>query len=220
MILPSWYTEDLARRSLRVLTVDPTEQVTLVEARLHLRLDTYGSPEYHPDDGLISDIYLPAAREYCEMISGYALTSQYYAYTLNNFPYYSQRVEIPIDPVTAVHSIAYLDSNGDTIVMDPATYKIDNYSRPGYIVPAYSVVWPTVALGTPNAITITLEAGYDTVANSPGAFPMPKKYKTAMLLMLTHYYENRSEVDAVNLKELPMGVKTLIMPDSFRRGFA
>jgi hypothetical protein len=55
------------------------EPISLTLARLHLRITPdEDSPPFHPDDDWLTEIGIPAAREYCEGFLGYTLASSYF----------------------------------------------------------------------------------------------------------------------------------------------
>lgn len=227
-LLPS-YVEALNLKSLRVVTYATEEPIDLITAQQHLRLDLYegsGSPPSHPDDSLIQGIYIPAAREYCESLSGRAFAVQEYEYAMRFFPncyqssnpYYG--IRMPLGPVRSITSITYTTSTGDT-VMDPADYCAPFGEDMIYPNPL-SGGWPSNLSQVPNAVKIKFKAGYGLLAGSPtDDWPLPAKYKNAMLLMLHHFYENRSgtEIPSQVPTAIEFGVKALLMPSALRIGF-
>ena len=222
----AWYSDSLARQSLRVVAYATEEQISLEQAQQHLRLDLYGSPPSHPDDALIQGVYLPAARAYCEVISGRAFVPQTYELGLGAFPrcfvaYSRSGIAFPIGPVTSVLSIAYVDMAGVEQTMAGSDYTVDVYTEPGYCYPIANAYWPDT-LDVPNAVRVRFQAGYDLPSASPQDNPFPPQYRAAVLLMLAHYYENRSQVETMPNppKELELGVKSLLSPDALRKGFA
>lgn len=231
-VLP-FYAETLQRRSLRIVGYGAIEPITLELAQEHLRLDTYGSPLGHPEDRLLTSVYIPAAREYCEMISGRAFAYQTYEYISNSFPSgqeafgfyeYGQingELRFPIGPVRGVSYIQYLDSDSVLQTVDPLNYNFDLYAEPAYIGLSPTGIWPAAAQ-VPNAVRIGFLAGYDVEGSSPTEYPLPAMYKNAILLMLAHFYENRSQTEqlAPVPHELKLGVMQLLKPDSLRNGFA
>lgn len=222
------YQSELAIKSVRVIEPPISEPITLDLARQHLRLDTYGSsPEGHYDDELIQTFYLPAAREYCELLSGRALARQQLQFDFQSFPqtcvaYARPGIKLPLGPALSLVDFVYTDGDGVVQTISEGGYQIDLYRDNGYIYPPGGQVWPTTQLGNVNAVSIRYIAGYDDDAASPLERKMPIRYKQAILLMLGHFYENRSETEvfAQVPKELALGVRALLMPDALRNGFA
>lgn len=223
---PQWYTDFLATNSVRIVTPPSVEPIDIDTARRHLRLDTYGtSPEMHPDDDLITGIYLPAAREYCEMISGRAMAPVELLFGFSMFPtvqvaYQRNGIALPIGPALSIASVGYTDADG--VAQTISDYQYDLYRGNGYIFPAVAGVWPTAQFGLANAVQIRYFAGYDLDTSSPVDRQLPRKFKAAILLMLAHFYENRSQTEqlAPVPHELELGVNSLLLPGRLRNGFA
>ena len=230
-----WYREALLRHSMRPLG-SAVEPITLATAQTHLRLDLYGSPLSHPDDDIIESIYLPAARQHCEVLSGRALAYQQYELTLRCFPTrtaldfplglnysYYDYVRFPIGPVRAINSVTYADANNIDVDLggSPTGYVFDAYTDEGRLFPAPGASWPAT-YDRPNAVRIRFNAGYDADGASPFELGMPATYKAAILLLLTHFYENRSNTEQLSQlpREIEMGVKALLYPDRLRHGMA
>jgi len=223
----SWYSDSLDRQSLRVVTEPVEEQISLIQAREHLRLDTYGSPPAHPDDNMIEQVFIPAAREYCEVITARSMVSQEYEMGLGSFPhagtvaFWRDGIAFPLGPVAMVSSITYIDSDGMAQVLPDTEYNVDYYTNAGYIYPAPGTYWP-ITQEVPNAVLIRFMAGYSAPSASPQDRQLPRRYRSAMLLMLAHLYENRSQTESGPMvpKEIDLGLHSLLAPDSLRNGFA
>lgn len=223
-----FYRDELTRQSLNVITPPIAEPISMEIARQHLRLDTSGaSPESHFDDELIEQIYLPAAREYCEVISGRALARQTLEFTMQTFPrvnvaYSRPGIKIPLGPALSLLLFSYLDSDGLETFFSEVDYQLDLYSDSGYIYPAAGTVWPTLTTGVIHSVRVQYIAGYNDDADSPQNRRMPVRYKQAILLMLGHFYENRAQFEILPQvpRELELGVRALLKPDALINGFA
>lgn len=231
-----WYREALLRHSIRPIG-SAVEPITLATARDHLRLDLYGSPLSHPDDSLIESVYLPAARQHCEVLSGRALAYQEYELTLRCFPSRAmlalplgmqpssqyEYIRFPIGPVRTINSFLYADADNLDVDLDgsPTGYVFDAYTDEGRLYPPPGSSWPT-AYDRPAAVRIRFNAGYDLDGASPFDLGMPASYRAAILLLLTHFYENRSNTEQLSRlpREIEMGVKALLYPDRLRHGMA
>lgn len=207
------------RRGLRVIVPPTTEPITLEVARLHLRLEAEGSPPTHPDDTLISGVYLPAARESCEQYVGRALAPQTLEVSLSRFPGpyatdgYDQRYELPMAPLIGVDSVIYTDGDGFAQTLATVDYGVDLF---GSVIQASDgATWPTVQT-VANAVVIRYQAGYALDGDSPSGTPLPAALKAAMLLTLGHLYENRETTTPLEIFELPMGVQYLLKPYQIR----
>ncbi len=207
---------------LRVVTEPALEPITLDQARLHLRLDSYGSPPEHADDQWITDT-IPAAREWCEFYSGRSLAPQVLEMTLQEFPhawmssFWSDDIRLPMGPIAGVESVYYTDETGAPILLDTSLYTVDVTSDIGYVYPIVNTSWPTT-LRRPNAVRIRYHAGFTTDLDSPNDMPMPKRFTSAILLVLGHLYENRENTTELKLETLPLAASALLDANRLRLG--
>lgn len=226
-----WTREGLHLRNLYVVTPPTAEQepISLDIARQHLRLDLYGSPLSHPDDELLQTLYIPGAREYCESLSGRAFALQEYELGQSQFPWlYGCRdgfngISFSIGPVRRITSITYRDNDSIFQPLDPANYVIDSFGGQTIVYPTPGVSWPSANTVAPNAVRIRFLAGYGELPGSPtDNIPLPIKYKNAILLMLSHLYENRSATETQTQvpQAIEFGIKALLLPSALRNGFA
>jgi uncharacterized phiE125 gp8 family phage protein len=183
------------------VTTDPaSEPLTAATVKNWLKVDT------DADDTLITSLIV-AAREAVENYTGIKLFTQTIAETWDNIPVtheiHSQfgGVSLSTFPVQSITSVQYLDDNGDTQTWDSANYVTDLESYPARVAPAFGANWPTMRLQM-KALTITYVAGYSSVDSIPDAI------KTAMQLMITYWYDNRT--DAV--KNLPTASEAILRP--------
>lgn len=189
------------------------EPITLDVARLHLRLDTEGSPQAHPDDALVEALIV-AAREAAESYTGLAIAYQSYTLALDEFP--DAAIVLGKWPINAISSITYKDANNATQTVSSADYFLDNYARPGEVALQPTKSWPATA-AVANAVVVTFTAGF-TDALSPDPYPLPKSLKQALLLTIGHLYDHREAVSATEKYEMPMGVISLMTPHRISMG--
>ena len=217
---------------IKIITPPEFEQITLAEARLHLRLDDDGdSPAVHPDDPWLTGVGIPAAREYCEGWLGRALAPQTIELALDSFtapihaewsgctlswPASQTRIPLPMPPVPSVTSVKYYDASGDNTLATSA-YHFDDYDPAIVLVDGTS--WPTTSV-RPNAVRIRYRAGYSLPGESPDTNPLPIALKAAMLLVLGALYENRENAAADQLTDIPLGAQALMMPYRVRLAMA
>jgi uncharacterized phiE125 gp8 family phage protein len=186
-------------RSLSILTQPAVEPVTLAEAKTHVRVDTTA------DDAYISSL-IQVAREWCEAYCDETFVHTQYRMTLDSFP---TEIELPRPPmatagtVTAV-VVTYTLENQTTAVLATNEYRIDRASKPGVLRTTYNGSWPSHLLDY-NAVTITWHGGRDGTGAS-----LPQRFKSAVLWLVGMWYERRMAADAVNLSEIPFGVKSLL----------
>jgi uncharacterized phiE125 gp8 family phage protein len=230
------YESTLRASGVRLIADVTQEPITLAEAKLHLRVDSPNSGTLpHEDDSLIgADI--TAAREWCEMVSGLSLAPRTLEAVFNRFPtvpttwidpcctervvdYRFGEIVLPYPPVTSVTTFAYMDGDGVEQTVGATDYVLDNASWPHRIYKAASYTWPTTQV-IPNAVRVRYLAGYSLTADeSPQVqITLPKALRQAMLLMLTHLYENRGEVEATKFERLPVGAESLLRTRSINLG--
>lgn len=238
----SWYQNQMLRWGVKIISPPLAEPVSLVEARLHLRVDDDGeSPPAHPDDPLITQ-FITVAREWCETYTGRAIAPQVVEIASTAFSnqsngntwhsccvnisstVYSAYIELPMSPVASIIQVTYIDGNGLTQVVASSDYVLDDYSQPPRLYAASGVVWPTVQ-ATPNAARIRYYAGYDLPGDSPNPNPLPLSFVAAIKLIMGHLYENREQTQAGGggttlLHEIPMGVQSLLDPYRLQTGIA
>jgi uncharacterized phiE125 gp8 family phage protein len=175
------------------VTVAPTEEpISRVEAKANARIA-------HNDEDVLFDALIVAAREYVETHLGRALVSRTIRMTLDRFP--AGCIYLPRPPLVSVTSVAYTTATGTTTTLVNNTdYRYDAASEPGRIEPI--TTWPT-ADDRLAAVQIVYVAGYGA------ATAVPKKVKQAMLMLVTHWYENRVAVGESG-SEVPMAAKALL----------
>jgi uncharacterized phiE125 gp8 family phage protein len=200
-----------------ITALDAAPMISIEDCRKHLRLDDDGdSPPAHPDDDLVL-AYLAAAREWVEGYTGLALTRRTLELALDKFPAYE--IHLPVPPVVSVVSVRYTDEAAIEQTVSSSDYTLDDYQRPGWIVPAYGVEWPTAKLVV-NAVLVRYTVGYSLYSDSPQTHPLPKVLRQAVLLLLTDLYENRENSSMLTLREVPIGVKSLCDWARVRKGLA
>lgn len=199
------------RRGLRVAVQPTSEPIDIETARAHLRIEATGSPASHPDDALITDIYLPAARELVENYVGRACAQQTLELSLSEFPYCADYIELPMAPLLGVESITYLDGAGASQTF--TDFNADLYAQPGTVQLSLTGMWPSVGF-IANAVIVRYQAGYAGPNDSPTEPHIPASIRAGIMLVLTQLYNgNPCEV-------LPDGVKCLLDPYKLPLGFA
>lgn len=200
-------------RKLKAIGSVATEPVSLETARLHLRLDTEGSPPSHPDDALVTAL-ITVAREAVENFTEVTVAVNDFQMKLDYFP--TAEINLGTWPVNSITSVTYVDANGATQTISSADYALDTFSKPAQINLAYGKTWPMVR-NQPNAVTVTFEAGY-TGDTSPVVNEMPKALKQAMLLTITDLYENRGALGSKQNYEIPVMAQYLMAPYRINMG--
>jgi uncharacterized phiE125 gp8 family phage protein len=161
----------------KVITPPSTEPVSLTEVKTALRLDVADTSE----DTLLA-IYITAAREYGEDITGRAFATQTLEMLLDSFP--SADIELEMPPLQTVTTIKYKDSAAAETTLANTEYIADPDSNIGRIALAYGKSWPSFTPYPVNPIRVRYEAGYTA---------LPKIYKNAMLLHIGYMYKYRDQ---------------------------
>ena len=197
-------------RSLTRQTPPAVEPVTVAEAKAHLRVDT-------SDDDTYIGTLITAAREWCEQYLDRTLVHTQWVMRFDRFPPSGEEpVELPRPPMvtsgtaTAV-SVTFTSEAGATSTYSTSQYRVDRNATPGAIKPTYGATW-TPHREDDNSISVTWWAGYGAAGSS-----VPATIRHAMLMLVGHWYENRSSVLVGSIsKEMEFAVISLL--DSQRWG--
>ena len=174
---------DEPRRIIR--TGSPSwEPVTLSEAKTHLAIADVDDAHDVYITGLIK-----GAREVVEHDCQVALATGTHTLTLDDFDD-EDEIYLPIKPVTSITSITYIDAAGATQAWSSAYYVLDNNTPTPAVRLAYNASWPTTR-GEPNAVTITIVAGYSTRS------AVPQSFKQMMLLEIARQFGDREGAETL-----------------------
>ena len=176
----------------------PTEPVTLIELKAHLRITDAAEDAYLT--ALIS-----TARIMVEMLTRRTIPSTTLKLFLDFWPHESQpwfdgvregpvygerreSVEIPRPPLISVQSIKTYAQDDTAATMAADLYRVSNNDpdQCGRVVLRNTSTWPA-ALRYTDAVEIAFTAGYSTI---------PGPLKQAIMMMAGHMYGNRGECEA------------------------
>lgn len=183
-----------------LVTAPIEEPVDLPTLKSHMRVTI-------PDDDVLIAGYLVAARQYVEEAYDRALVTQTWDHSLDTFPWSAQSIELPIWPLQSVTSITYTDYLNNSTVWGATNYQVDAVKKPGKVVLAVNAAWPTVQLRAANGVVIRYVAGYGAAST------VPFTTRTAIMLLVEHWYEFREPIMAqrgVNPIEVPFTVQALL----------
>jgi len=178
-----------------VITQPAAEPVTLAEARTQTRVDQTTEDSY-------LTALITVARQLTENATSRSLISQTRSLVLDGFP---PCIHLPHGPVQSVTSIIYIDSAGASQTLPGALYQTDLTSVIPRIVVAPGQSWPTVQTQRLNPVTVRYVAGF----GSAGA-DVPSPLRQAMLLLISHLYDQRAQTSVVELYDTPFGYDALI----------
>ena len=166
---------------LTVATAPAAEIMTTATAKTWLRVDTSA------DDTLI-DSLVKAARQEIERWCNIALVNTTYTYTMDGWPTCPPAVYLPRwtkGDESAVSSIYYINSAGDSTLWASSNYVVDANSPSARIALADGVSWPTLA-NRIAPITITFISGFGAAASD-----VPDAIIAAAKLLIADMYEHR-----------------------------
>lgn len=198
----------------RTVVQPAAEPLSIDEVKLHLRIDT-------DDENDWIEPQITAARQAAENFCNRYIAEQGVEMRADGWPcywwnaanrYMHDTIMLPgSDPARDV-VIKYIDVDGVEQTLDDAVYSVNQFRAPSTVGIAYNQFWPA-ARNEPGAIRVTYTAGYTLPGDSPQAYPLPAAIRSAMLLMIGNWYENREAVVVgATVVELPLGVQSLLWP--------
>lgn len=207
---------------LRLIT-PPAAAVTLAEAKLFLRV-------VDPDEESLIEGFVDAATGYVEQYLGRALMDQTWELVLDAFPSATPALDslwwlpqpatsgggairIPKPPLIEVVSVKYVDPTGNEQLVASSDYYVDNVTQPyGWVVPqGGSLSWPAT-LDAINSVTVRFRAGYLDQTNSPPSENIPRDIKSALLMAVGAFYENRQETIVGTIaNKMPWGMAEILL---------
>ena len=181
--------------NLKVIEGPVDEVLSLEEAKSHLRIDG-------DDEDILIFSYIKAAREYAEIFTGRSFTIKTYEYITNPKEKYSY-IEIPMPPLVEVLEVSVMQNTNEELLNEGKDYYILKGCDESLIYPSLEKGWPIETLDRFGAIKVKYKAGYSEA-------PMP--VKQAILMLTSHFCENRENLTTKDYKEIPFGVSTLLRP--------
>jgi uncharacterized phiE125 gp8 family phage protein len=169
-----------------------TALITLADAKAHLRVD-------HTDEDAYITSLIGVATEILDGNTGEigkALITQTWAYTgarpCGSF-------DMPVKPVQSITSIKYYDADNVQQTLSLSDYTLLN----DRLTPNAGVSWPS-GYNRVDSYEIVFVAGYGDVSDVPAGIIQ------AAYLLISHYYDNRADADAMKVQTIPRGVSALI----------
>lgn len=170
------------------------EPLTLALVQQHVKLPPEG-----PDDQLLEQVFIPAARQRCELATRRQLRRETFDLKLDAWPE-ERFIELPRPPLVSVTSVQYYDTAGvlqALVANTDYTVSAPSGDRPrrGRIALKSGVDWPALEARA-DAIVIRFVCGYASAA-------VPGMLKAAMLLDVATLYAGRENAVAGSLSEIP-----------------
>ena len=180
-------------------TVAPTrEPLDRADVKDHLRIT-------HTDDDYYIERLITVARQYVEEFTGRQLITATWKETRECFPAWSWQLDRP--DLIAVSSVVYAESSaGATTTMPSTDYQVSTNDHRGKVAPAYGASWPSARYQM-DAVALTYTSGYGSTPST-----VPQAIKHAMLMMISHWYENRESALVSISKELEFTTTALLQP--------
>lgn len=193
----------------RIITQPTVEPLSLQTVKDHLKV------QHDLDDTLIT-IYMIAARQQAEKLTGKKFITQTWEFDFSRFPDLRESIDIPVTPAQTIESIIYTDTQGDqqtfgTLSGSPQTiaeYCLIRDTNNPRVALKLNQVWP-IAAEIDNAVTLRVVAGLGDSGED-----LPALWIAGMMLLAGHFYENRETVvvddSRVQAIEIPMGIRDLL----------
>jgi uncharacterized phiE125 gp8 family phage protein len=181
-----------------IRTVAPAaDLVDLAVLKQHLRV------EHSADDVLIT-LIRDAATAHLDGWSGVmgrCLVSQTWAQSFPGFPC-GALLRLPFPDVSAVASIAYVDSAGAAQTLSASLYRPGNDALGGFVMLDDAASWPATD-ERPAAVTVTFTAGYGPAA------AVPASIRAAILLIAGSLWLSREATVSEKVRDNPVLDKLL-----------
>ena len=184
-MLPTWTT--------KIITEPAVEPVTLEQVKNHSRIT-------HIEDDSWLLMAMVVARQYVEKTCELSLITQTRRTTFDGFR--KPWLTLAYGPTLSISAIEYYDQTNTLQTL--ANYQAALESNPCLIVPAPGQPWPQTMPNKMDAVKVTYVAGYGDPENVPAAL------KQAILLLVDHWYSNRSAIEMGSPGPIPFGVDSLI----------
>lgn len=184
---------------LELVTPPASEPVNLTTLKDHLRINLN-------DEDTILSLYLTAARQLFENLSGRQLMEATWKLYLDSWP---KVIYLPKPPLKTLVSVKYYDANDQLQTLDPSAYTLDAKREPARI--HVNDTWPTLTDTVRPKVVVEFQAGKTNAAD------VPEIVRQGIMLLAGTYYANRESLTEAKLEELPMGFRAIV--DQYRVGF-
>lgn len=180
---------------LTELSEVPDDALPTEAFRAHLRLGT-GFADTASTDGELMR-YLRAAIAVIEARTGKALLARGFRLVLARWRWPDAQA-LPVAPVSEIDTVVMRGREGDTVVVDPARWRLTT-DRHRPTIQARGAVLPPIPVG--GQVEIDFSAGFGALWDA-----VPDDLAQAVFLLAAHYYEARSGAVA----EMPVSVAALV----------
>lgn len=108
---------------------------------------------------------------------------------------FSDRIDLKVRPVTAVNSVSYIDTSGDSQTLDSSEWRFDQSRQ--CVLPAVGGVFPDT-YDDINAVTVNFTAGYGSDSDC-----LPRLVKQCIILAVSHWFMDPAEESAARVQGTP-----------------
>lgn len=184
---------------LTLVTAAAAAPVDLVSAKHHCRVD-------HDEDDVMIQSFIDAATAHLDGPSGIlgrVLMPQSWQLDLKEWP---SSITLPVEPIREI-AVQYRDTQGSEVALASTDYVLSGYQ---FEAQKFSFAESAVAPLLDNIdypVSITIEAGY------ADADSVPAPLKTAILMLVAHWYQTREAVIVGTIAgQTPLAFDALIAP--------
>lgn len=191
------------RRPIRT-SAPAGKPVSLEDARQHCRVDT------NEDDAVIA-AFIDAAVTHLDGWSGVlgrCLINQGWRLTFAGWPA-CRSIRLPFPDVSDA-TVKYFDVDNVEQTVDASLFELVEDERGAVIEFRDGFSSPAIFVDRSAAVTVEFIAGY-----GPAAGDVPQAIRTAISLMIAHWFNHREAATEGQSAEIPFGASLLIAP--FRR---
>lgn len=181
-----------------IATAATVEPISLAELRAHLREPDHAEDEYLA--GLIT-----AAYKWCEDFTWSKFCTQTWDEYFDGF---ASPLKLWHPPVSAITSVTYTDTDGDSQTLSTDYYELGQVDGLGVCRLKYNQTWPSTRCHY-DVVTVKYVCGYGAAS----AVPTPIKH--AIKLVAAHLFNHREDAIEVALHTIPLGVGAMLTPFVF-----
>ncbi len=182
------------------VTAPTQEPVTAADMAAHSRIDV--------DDEDLLNVYIKAARQWCEAYTRRAFITQTWDAYFDYWP--ASPVYLPLPPLQSVTSWKYTDDAGATSTWASTNYLVSAGS-PGRVFVTTDATFPSVTLQEADGVVIRFVCGY---GNAPNA--TPENVRQAIRLLTAHLYENREPtITGTIITPVQFSLEALLYPSRY-----
>jgi len=183
-----------------VQTAAPSvKPVSLADMKAQTRVD------FADDDTLLQSM-IDAAVSYLDGhagILGRALVQQTWR---QDFAAFDDVLRLPLGNLIAVSSVQYYDTANALQTASASLYGSFTDEAGPYVGLLTGQSWPST-YSRDDAVQVTWTAGYGANASD-----VPAAIRHAIILLASHWYQNREAVNEGSFSELPLAVQSLLAP--------